>query len=156
MRKFIFIALFAASFCYLAASVHAATYYISPSGSDVNSGTSVSGPWKTFGKIFNTSRTVKAGDTLVLLDGTYTKATTGLPDIDCTTNANNGTQGSIITVRSQNERRAKIIGDGSQATFQLSNCSFYRIEGLYGEGADNPNNTNSNAYVFSLYKVTDS
>jgi hypothetical protein len=52
----------------------AATFYISPSGSDSNSG-SVSSPWKTFRQSFGS---MSGGDTLVLLDGTYTTTTTGV------------------------------------------------------------------------------
>ncbi|MBI2557718.1 DUF1565 domain-containing protein [Candidatus Woesearchaeota archaeon] len=43
------------------------TYYISPTGSDSNPGTSAS-PWKTFAF---TIPKLKAGDTLILKDGTY-------------------------------------------------------------------------------------
>src|SRR5688572_25486442 len=46
----------------------AATYYLSPSGLDSNSG-AYSSPWKTFG--FALPR-LRPGDTLILKDGTYT------------------------------------------------------------------------------------
>ncbi|KAG2387555.1 hypothetical protein C9374_001149 [Naegleria lovaniensis] len=52
-------------------SVLASTFYLSPSGSDSNNGQSVSTPWMTFNKAFTT---MKGGDELVLLDGTYSVA----------------------------------------------------------------------------------
>jgi parallel beta-helix repeat protein len=45
----------------------AATYYLSPSGSDSNPGTSAL-PWKTLAKA---AAAVRAGDTVILRDGTY-------------------------------------------------------------------------------------
>jgi len=49
------------------APLWAATYYLSPTGSDGNPGTSLY-PWKTFKKA---ASTVKAGDTVIVRDGTY-------------------------------------------------------------------------------------
>lgn len=46
----------------------AATYYLSPTGSDSNPGTAVS-PWRTFRKA---ASVVRAGDTVIVRDGTYT------------------------------------------------------------------------------------
>ncbi len=56
----------------------AATFYISPTGNDTNNCTaaqSSSTPKKTFASFFSCGT---AGDTYVLLDGTYTQAVTGL------------------------------------------------------------------------------
>ena len=46
----------------------AATYYLSPTGSDSNPGTAAS-PWRTFQKA---ASAVRAGDTVIVRDGTYT------------------------------------------------------------------------------------
>lgn len=46
----------------------AATYYLSPTGSDSNPGTAAS-PWRTFQKA---ASAVRAGDTVIVSDGTYT------------------------------------------------------------------------------------
>lgn len=64
------------SYCTLAAilligsSAHAATYYLSPSGSDTNSGSAAS-PFKTFG---HATKKLTAGSTLVVNAGTYKEA----------------------------------------------------------------------------------
>jgi hypothetical protein len=49
----------------------AATYYLSPAGSDRSDGRSEASPWKTFSKAFSK---MKHGDELVLLDGVYSEA----------------------------------------------------------------------------------
>ena len=59
-------------------SIPAATYYISPVGSNRNNGRSELTPWKTFAKAF---ASMAGGDTLVLADGAYTAATTGYINI---------------------------------------------------------------------------
>ncbi len=46
---------------------HAATYYLSPAGSDTNQGTQAS-PWKTISKA---NSSIASGDTVILADGTY-------------------------------------------------------------------------------------
>jgi len=78
----------------LPTTAFAATYYLAPAptGNDANNGTSPTTPKKSFSQYFNTSKPLQPGDTVVLLDGTYTEATTGLPRINCTSggSANNG------------------------------------------------------------------
>lgn len=54
------------------ARLWAATYYLSPAGSDDNPGTSAR-PWKTFQKA---AAMVRAGDTVIVRDGTYTGGVT--------------------------------------------------------------------------------
>lgn len=54
-------------FCFHIAIVEAATFYVSPDGSDTGLGTQNS-PWRTLGKGFSA---MSGGDTLVLGDGTY-------------------------------------------------------------------------------------
>lgn len=112
------------------------TYYIAPGGSDGNPGTS-SAPFRTFKKAFE-GRRLKPGDALVLLDGTYTRATTGLPRIDCGSsgNARNGTAASPIVVRAKNERRAHLAADGTSDAFEITRCSYWHIQGLRGSNKD--------------------
>lgn len=65
-----FLARFILTTCILllfASKAHAATYYLSPSGSDTNTG-SASSPWKTINKA---NASVTAGDTVIFKDGTY-------------------------------------------------------------------------------------
>src|SRR5262245_6876764 len=107
------------------------TYYISPNtslASDSNPGTSTSAPWATFA--FAIPR-LFAGDTLILLDGTYTRTGTGHPYIDCSTTAHHGTSATNqITLRAQNERQAFLQGSGP-AVFVIYACNWWTVEGLY-------------------------
>jgi hypothetical protein len=66
-------------------SASAATYYLSPSGSDSNAGTSPGSPWATINKA-NTA--LRAGDVVIIGNGTYTQ------QINPTTN---GTSSGRIT-----------------------------------------------------------
>jgi hypothetical protein len=52
---------------FLATPLLAATYYVSPTGSDSNSGTSTNSPW-----LWQASHTLQPGDTVYFLGGTYT------------------------------------------------------------------------------------
>jgi hypothetical protein len=130
-------------------------FYISPGGNDGSSGTTKSSAWKTFGRAFNSSKPLQPGDTLVLLDGTYTRGTTGLVRIDCksTGNANNGTSGEPITIKADHERQAALISDGTQAPFEMANCAWWRVEGLRTKNADNSSTSQSAGYPFRFSYV---
>ncbi|MDA8326192.1 MAG: hypothetical protein M0033_08225, partial [Nitrospiraceae bacterium] len=56
------------TFLFLTGAAMAATYYVSPSGSDSNSGISTSAPWATFSHAISS---LQPGDVLYLMDGTY-------------------------------------------------------------------------------------
>jgi hypothetical protein len=117
------------------APADAATYYLSPSGSDSNAGTSTSAPWQTFAMAIPKLR---AGDTLILRNGTYTGSQSGYANIDCSSNAVNGTASQPITIKAENERQAFVQGDGSYTPFLLNNCAYWVIQGLRVQNADNP------------------
>ncbi len=85
-------------------AVHAATKYVSPSGSDSNSGTQ-SQPWKTLEHAF---AQLSAGDTLYMRGGTYRE--TGI------TLSKSGSSGSRITVI--NFSGETPVVDGAYADFQ--------------------------------------
>lgn len=120
----------------LAASVssaQAATYYISPTGSNANAGTSSGAPWLTFAHAINASR-AWCGDTLVLLDGTYGDGTsTGKLSINGVT----CTLGDELTITAQNERQAKISDNGTGYALRVQNSAYLVIEGLYVRSVDN-------------------
>ena len=107
-------------------------YYLSPSGSDANSGTRQS-PWQSFQ--FAVPR-LQPGDTLILLDGVYQRATTGYPDIRCDVGAKNGTAPGPITLRADHERAALIDGDGHSPSFFMQSCSFWVVDGLRARSVD--------------------
>ena len=107
--------------------------YISQTGSDANPGTQAS-PWRTFAHAI---ASLSPGDTLFLLDGTYQPASgTGFVNINCSSNAKNGTASAPITIQALNERQAFIKGDGSGEPFHISNCSYWKIIGLHIEDGD--------------------
>lgn len=78
-------------------NVLAATYYLSPTASDANSGTSAS-PWQTFTKAWSV---MAPGDTLILKDGTYNQN----PSPSA---GKSGVSGSVIAVQAENDGGAKI------------------------------------------------
>jgi parallel beta-helix repeat protein len=89
-----------------AQSAAAATYYISPNGNDNNNGTATGTAWKTFERAWYT---LQPGDTLLLMDGTYTEASTGLIQ----PNVRNGQSGKPITIKALNDGQATIDGQGA-------------------------------------------
>jgi len=70
MKTFIGIIVFVMFLIFVSISF-AATYYISPSGSNSASGTVEAQPWRSFSYAFGR---MSAGDELILLDGTYSEA----------------------------------------------------------------------------------
>jgi hypothetical protein len=118
------------------AEVTPTTYYIGPEGSDGNPGTSPTAPWLTF---MHALPVLAPGSTLVLLDGTYASATSGLLQVFCPMNAVDGTPAQPITVRAMNERQAFILGDGNNGPpIELSGCANWVLEGLHAEETDLP------------------
>src|SRR5262245_462120 len=115
-----------------------ATYYLSPAGNDSNPGTTPDRPWRTFDKVLNASKPLRAGDMVVLLDGIYTRQTTGLPHVDCGTNGNapNGTPERPVVVRAQHERQALLQSDGSAPGFSMEGCRWWQVEGLRAASRD--------------------
>jgi len=104
-------------FVLLAVRADAATYYASP-GEDLLPKTSALYP----------------GDTLILADGTYRPL-----HIDCSANARNGNEHNPITLRAENERRARFLGDGGDV-LSLTNCSYWIIDGLRLENVNRDSN----------------
>jgi hypothetical protein len=131
------------------------TYYLSPAGSDSNAGTTPDHPWHTFGKILNPSKPLRAGDVVVLLDGTYTPDTTGLPHIVCGDggNAPNGTAERSITISAANERKALLQSDGHTAGLTMEGCSWWNLQGLQAASRDATNAPQDGGYPFRFSKV---
>lgn len=129
-------------------------FFLSPDGKDSNSGSSADRPWRTFARAFNPEKPLRPGDVLVLLDGTYTPSTTGLPDIDCSTggNARSGNETGRIGMRAANERRAHLKSDGSRPALQMSNCQYWTLSGLYGSNTDNSSAKSYAGGVFQFWK----
>ncbi len=120
------------SFLAFAGTAHAATYYIAPSGSDSNNGTSPSSPWKTFSYALSSSR-AWCGNTLVLLDGPYGDGTgTGKIDVQ----GANCSQGNELKITAQNSRQALIKDDGTGRAVRVKKSAYVTIDGLYARSVD--------------------
>jgi hypothetical protein len=76
------------------------TYYVSPAGSDSDSGSSTF----PFATIQHANTVVRPGDTVIVMDGTYRG--------DTTLSAS-GSPGLPITYKAQNKWKAKLVGTGS-------------------------------------------
>lgn len=126
----------AAVFIIAAVPAYAATYYISPNGSNSAPGTSAA-PWKTFP--FALSK-LNPGDTLIVKDGTYTRQQHGngtvIIPVFCQSGVNSGTASAPITVRAENERVPLLKGDGIGGLLHVYQCSYWNFEGLRGMSAD--------------------
>jgi len=129
----------------------AVTYYISPSGSDSNSATSSTSPWKTFG--FAVPR-LRAGDTLILKNGTYNASNSGYLNVACGTNAVNGTASQPVTIRAETERQAWISSNGLNNPVILRNCSYWIMQGLRISTADNINSKSNGGGNVLLYNMS--
>lgn len=102
----------------------ATTYYISPSGNDSNNG-SQTAPFATFSKAISS---INAGDTLIVLDGTYNQKIIV---------SKNGTANEPITIKSQNPHQAIINYSGAEGSNIIINGSYIQIDGFEVQNSDN-------------------
>lgn len=108
--------------------VFANSYYVSPNGSDANSGTLIS-PLKTISRCLNM---LSAGDTCHLRAGTYHETITL---------SKKGTPTNPITLTTYNNEKAIIDGERSRPTFNLPSSEHIVISNL----------TLSNSSSYALY-----
>lgn len=114
----------------LAAPSDAAVYYISPSGSNANPGSSTATPWQTFSHALPR---LACGDTLVLMDGVYGDGTsTGKLAISAKVCA----AAAPLTIRALNQRRARIHDNGSGNAVFITGSSHIVLDGLAADSAD--------------------
>lgn len=119
-RAVMAMSLIAAISC-LASASWATTYYVSPSGSNGNNGTSSSTPYQTIQQALNT---VRAGDTVNIMAGTYNAGLVLMTS---------GTNGAPITVQSYNGASVTINSGNSRAvclTNSSGSINYYTIKGL--------------------------
>ena len=130
-----------------AVSAHAATYYISPSGSDSNTGTAEGSPFKTFFKAFGV---MAAADELILLDGAYDGTGTGYLNYDdgsCSACAQppSGTSVNAMTwVHAKNEGAVTVNGGSRPGLFigrSTRKDQFIKVQGIHFEGGGQLYNT---------------
>ena len=95
----------------ISAGAYGDTYYVSPSGNDANTGASKAQP---FQMVQHAVDKMKAGDTLVVMDGVYT----GMLKLK-----------SGITIRAQNPRKAIFSGaEPLQGSFKEHSGDIYKID----------------------------
>jgi chitodextrinase len=126
----------------------AATYYVSPLGSDSSSGTS-SAPFKTIQKAANI---VNPGDTVIVKDGVYTDTNS---DNIIVKLSRGGTASNWVTFKAENKWGAKLSGQNNATDFGWqfrTGASYVRIEDfeIYGckKGGLWANWTTSHLYFF--------
>ncbi|MBA4374489.1 MAG: hypothetical protein C0402_16690 [Thermodesulfovibrio sp.] len=100
----------------------AATYYVAVDGSDSSSGTS-SAPFGTFTKAMGV---LKAGDTLLIKDGTYHQT------LNVTVS---GTAVSVITIKAVNDGAVIVDGQGKRDPLKLAGRSYVDVEGIVFKNA---------------------
>lgn len=123
-----------------------ATRYINDTGSDSNNGQSTSTPWLTWAHAFaNTS----CGDTLIVMDGTYTTATHGGPNLTkvCTL-------ASQYTIRAENERLAHSSSNGTVPAFRIASSAYINLEGLRFSSTDNSSTGSATVFVRDSNNIT--
>lgn len=99
------------------ASIHAATYYVSTTGSDSNPGT-ITSPWLT---VRHATSTVSAGDTVYLRGGTYTDHSV--------TFSNSGSSGSPITIIAYPGEVPVLDAGFTTASQSSAPMGFFEIDG---------------------------
>lgn len=131
----------------LAASAHAATYYIAPNGSDGGAGSSGS-PWKTFPHAVSQ---LSPGDTLLVSDGTYTRQANGsgsvIVPVTCGGGAKNGTASAPITVQAEHERQAWLKDDGGGTLLFVNKCSYWNFTGFHASSGDAQGNPSASFFL---------
>jgi hypothetical protein len=125
-------------------TVHATTYYVATTGSDSNPGTSTS-PWRNPQKC--TAPPIKAGDTCLVGDGTYTDSDGNGLVVYASGSSVQGTAGAPITIKSLNQYGAKIVLSGSNTHnnegFHLTR-NYYIIDGFDISGGTGSSTTVGN------------
>jgi hypothetical protein len=107
----------------------ATTYFLAPSGSDSNSGSTPTSPWKSFNYAVPHLR---PGDTLILKDGRYTQ----MKNDSLFIAGINGTSSAPITFKAESERMAHLAGNGLSVVLRIERSSHLVIDGLHISSKD--------------------
>lgn len=122
--------------------------WVATTGNDSTGDGSSGAPYKTITKGVSVAT---PGKTVIIKDGTYVETV----NINCSSNTVNGTQDNPITVKAENERQVFIKGNGSNTPVSINNCSWWVIEGLRAQGADNPTGSNFKGDIFNSINSND-
>ncbi len=112
---------------FITVSLTGDVYYIAPDGADNNLGTSTTLPWGTFAHAMSK---LLPGDTLYLMDGTYTGANKGTGTSAILHITVSGTTNQPIIIKAVNDGQAIIDGNNIRKTLLISNQSNLTLEGL--------------------------
>jgi hypothetical protein len=104
-----------------------ATYYVAPTGSNSNNGSSGS-PWQTINYAVDSGRNLQPGDEVIVRPGTYNTAST------IEIKASGSAAGGYITLKSEVLHAAKIVTTAASG-IKTVNRSYIRIEGFELEGS---------------------
>ncbi|WP_298300217.1 sigma factor, partial [Hydrotalea sp.] len=118
-----------------AGGANAATYYVSPGGSDSVAGTSPGAAWGTFAHAMTV---IQAGDTLLLEDGTYNQS------LNITVS---GTSSAYVTVKALNDGQAIVSTSYPASPLAIRHQSYIEVDGI--------NFRNSGQYDSNVYCATD-
>ncbi|MFF0023049.1 right-handed parallel beta-helix repeat-containing protein [Streptomyces sp. NPDC005496] len=110
------------------ASAAAHTYYVSPSGSDSNSGTSAGSPFRTLQKAADLTR---PGDTVLLMSGTFRETARGFDVVNIT---RSGSPGKPITYRAAPGQKPVINPVRGWNGINISGASYINVTGLEIKG----------------------
>jgi hypothetical protein len=140
----------------LGQSASAATYYVSTSGSDSNSGLQ-SAPFRHLSK--GAAAATNPGDIVVVMDGTYDNEGVVAPNYVVTLNYS-GTPGNPITFMAQNRGQAILDSmntspttscNGASAYFNLYNAAYVVIQGFVIQNScDTGIESNDNAHDITI------
>lgn len=123
------------------------TYYVSNSGNNSNSGTSEAQAWKELGFA---SQQLEAGDTLVILGGTY-KMPSDDDDRFILVPQNSGTASAPILIRGESGNRPTLAGsDGLAVAVNLRGKSHITIENLEFTHDSSASNKNTGDIINNL------
>lgn len=134
----------------LAGQAQAEIYYISPTGSNANNGTSSSTPFLTFAYALDVTR-ASCGDTLIVMDGVYGDGGPSTGKLSITNRV--CTLGNELIIQAQNQRQAKIVDSGTGKAVNIADSAYITIDGLYARSADNTG-TATQGYPFFTIRNT--
>ncbi len=118
--------------------LHAATYYVSLSGSNSNSGTSTSSPWQTISKV-NTKNF--NGDTVLFQGGSTFSGSISFSSSDI------GSSSKPIVIGSYGTGKATISSGTAYGIF-IYNAAGFKIKDLIFKGSGRTTNTSNGIYIY--------